>query len=253
MPVPTSTTNSSTAAAAQGDDGKNIWIAAGEGDLERVKYLVDERGISPTAADEFTYTPLHAAASYGHLDILRFLLSHPSAPSDAANTTDSDGDTPLFVCETVEAARVLIDEFKADPKWKNNEGDTPASSAFENEHEDLATYLRSLTGEPEPVSPLSDQDDDDEDDDDKDDEPAPQRGAIDTTAHLTQREDDEADAIAEAQTDALMEKVGEILQRHEDAGTDPEDELRDVVGEVVVRQIMEGLQISSPGPEPSGP
>ncbi len=124
---------------------KNIWMAAGEGDLDRVKDCVEREGISPTAADEFTYTPLHAAASYGHLDILRYLLSHPSAPSDAVNVTDSDLDTPLFVCETVEAARCLIEEFHANAKHTNSEGLTAAQQAFENEHEDLAQYIASVT------------------------------------------------------------------------------------------------------------
>ena len=89
MPVPTNT----TPANGEQDGGKNIWIAAGEGDIDRVKLLVDEQGesvfshilprgrlslafifpaigVSPTAPDPYTYTPLHAAASYGHVDIL---------------------------------------------------------------------------------------------------------------------------------------------------------------------------------------
>ncbi|KAN0061570.1 hypothetical protein ACQY0O_006417 [Thecaphora frezii] len=229
MPVPTSTPGS-----ADAQDAKNIWIAAGEGDLQRVKVLVDEQGISPTAADQFTYTPLHAAASYGHVDVLRYLLSHASTPSNAANTTDSDGDTPLFVCETVETARVLVEEFGADPEWKNGEGVTAASQAYENEHYDLATYLRGLTGEAEPSPSPSD----DEASEDGDDATETRSAAV---VQPTQAENDEADAIAEQQTDALMEKVGEILDRHQQAGTDPEDELREVVGEVVVGQIMQGL------------
>ncbi|PWN46492.1 hypothetical protein IE53DRAFT_372340 [Violaceomyces palustris] len=56
--------------SATTSEGKNIWIAAGEGDLERVRHLVQVQGISPTAPDPYTYTPVHAAASYGHLEIL---------------------------------------------------------------------------------------------------------------------------------------------------------------------------------------
>ncbi|CDW96894.1 hypothetical protein [Sporisorium scitamineum] len=194
MPVPTSLDRPAAVTAAS--TSKNIWIAAGEGDLERVKECVDREGISPVAADEFTYTPLHAAASYGHLDILRYLLSHPSAPTNAVNTTDSDLDTPLFVCETVDSARCLIEEFSADAKHKNADGLTAAQQALENEHEELARYIAS------------------------------------------QAEEDER---LDAQTDLLMERVGEIMTRAERDGTDPEPELRTLVSESVLRQIVEGM------------
>lgn len=74
-------------------------------------------------ADEFTYTPVHAAASYGHTDVLRYLLTHPKCPADGANVPDDDGDTPLFVVEQAPTAEVLL-ELGADPEHKNLQGQT---------------------------------------------------------------------------------------------------------------------------------
>lgn len=238
MPVPTSLDRTPpTSATASASAPKNIWIAAGEGDLPRVQQCVDVEGISPTAADEFTYTPLHAAASYGHLDILRFLLKHPSAPEGAVNTTDEDEDTPLFVCETVDAARCLIEEFGADAKRKNGEGLTAAQQALENEHQELAEYIASVTGE----SLDQQQDDEDEEQElDEDENGVPRAGATELTAEQQADEDERLDA----QTDQLMARVGEIMTRAEREGFDPEDELRALVSESVLRQIVEGMSVS---------
>ena len=76
-------------------------------------------GISPTAGDENTYTPLHAAASWSHAEILRYLVQ----AGGNINVVDADGESPLFVVETAEMARVLI-ELGADPTKRNAEGNT---------------------------------------------------------------------------------------------------------------------------------
>ena len=71
--------------------------------------------------DKHGYSLLHAAASYNHLDLLRVLVNEFHVDVDIK---DEDAETPLFVVETVEAARLLIDELSADPKIKSNEGMT---------------------------------------------------------------------------------------------------------------------------------
>lgn len=140
----------------------NIWIAASEGNQPLVdQFFQSDSTLTPTSKDPNTYTPLHAAASYAHHDLLRWLLKHErSTPADV-NITDADGDTPLFVVEDVETARVLIDEFKADAKHKNQEGLTAAQNAYENGFEDVAEYIRGITGEPAPT--LEEDDDEDAD------------------------------------------------------------------------------------------
>ncbi|PLW17730.1 hypothetical protein PCANC_09075 [Puccinia coronata f. sp. avenae] len=119
---------------------KNIWVAAGDGDLERVRELVNA-GLSPTVADENSYTPLHAAASWGRLEVLRYLHSQGAD----MNTTDDDGDTPLFSVEDVETAKLVI-ELGGDPRHKNGEGKTAAENLAED-YPDVCNYLRSLVGQ----------------------------------------------------------------------------------------------------------
>lgn len=75
-------------------------------------------------ADDNTYTPLHAAASWGHVDILRYLVSK----GGDINITDEDGETPLFVVETVEMARLVL-ELGGNAEWKNAEGMTVSQPA----------------------------------------------------------------------------------------------------------------------------
>lgn len=106
----------------------NIWIAASEGNLERVRELLDQ-GLSPNESDENGYTPCFAAASWHHAELLRFLVEDRGAD---VNMRDPDGDTPLFVVESVRMAQLLI-ELGADPTVKNDEGLTvchPPPSAY---------------------------------------------------------------------------------------------------------------------------
>ncbi|KAK0485152.1 ankyrin repeat-containing domain protein [Armillaria novae-zelandiae] len=104
----------------------NIWIAAGDGDLARVEELV-LTGTLPNIPDDFTYTPMHAAASYGHINILEFLLAH----GGDVNITDDDGETPLYVVEDVVTARWLIDHGAVIDRT-NNEGVSPIESLAED-------------------------------------------------------------------------------------------------------------------------
>lgn len=84
--------------------------------------FVRRAGTSPNALDENSYSPLHAAASWGQSDILRYLVEK----GGDINLTDSDGETPLFVVETVGMAKLVV-ELGGDPKVKNEEGLTVRS------------------------------------------------------------------------------------------------------------------------------
>lgn len=179
----------------------------------------------------------------------RYLLSHPSAPPDAANILDSDGDSPLFVTEQLSIARILLDEFNADPRLANKEGNLPQDAARENELEDLAAYLSAKSGVPLP--PLVQEEDQEGEDADRQAAEAGQDGGED---------DDDDDALASRRADEMMSRVEQLMQRayerqrqqqqqqqpssSSDAPlelTDAEEqELRRLVGEGVVRQLIEG-------------
>lgn len=69
--------------------------------------------------DDHGYSLLHAAASYNHLDLLRALVNEFSVP---VNLRDEDSETALFVVETVEAARLLVEELGIDTALTGDEG-----------------------------------------------------------------------------------------------------------------------------------
>lgn len=94
--------------------------------------------------DSHGYSLLHAATSYGHAHLLKTLVSTYSAD---VNIRDEDGETPLFAAETVEMARVLLEELHADVNAKSDEGQT-AEEAFEANDDSplVAAYLREFAG-----------------------------------------------------------------------------------------------------------
>ncbi|KAJ1984028.1 hypothetical protein H4R33_004523 [Dimargaris cristalligena] len=138
---------------------KNIWVAASDGLLDRVEELITKENVSVDAKDENGYTPLHAAVSYNHLYLVEYLLAHNAN----VNITDNDSDTPLHVCETVECAIFLVNR-RADINHQNSEGLKPHESAEENEHYDVANYLRRLLNLPEVEPPTEEPEGDDDDD-----------------------------------------------------------------------------------------
>ncbi|KAG7820249.1 hypothetical protein KL928_001686 [Ogataea angusta] len=119
----------------------NIWIAASDNKIDKVREYIESGSYTANSKDPNGYTPMHAAASYGNLDLLRYLVSQ----GGDINIQDSDGDTPLHHVETLKAARFLIEELKADIKIKNKDGLTPAKyQEEEDEYPELIEYLSSL-------------------------------------------------------------------------------------------------------------
>ena len=127
------------------------YIAASEGDLTLLKRALDSLGVSVSLKDENGLTLVHSAASYNQLDVLEWLLcDEENARFIDVNAADSDGDTPLHHCDTVDAARYLIEVGRANFNIKNHSGFT----ALQVIEEELQEYLGG-----------SDNDDDDDDDD----------------------------------------------------------------------------------------
>lgn len=96
--------------------------------------------------DDHGYSLLHAAASYNHIDLLRALVNEFSVN---ANLLDEDGETCLFVTESVNIAKCLVEELGVDYNVKNDEGLT-AQETIESEGScpDVAAYLQQVTGNP---------------------------------------------------------------------------------------------------------
>lgn len=106
----------------------------------RLLPLLRSRPELASAQDSHGYSLLHAAASYNHLDLLRALIGEFHVD---VNLKDEDGETCLFVAETVEMVRLLIEELNIDTSIQNDEAQT-AAEIFEAEAEfpDVLTYFR---------------------------------------------------------------------------------------------------------------
>ncbi|OBT40205.1 hypothetical protein VE00_08731 [Pseudogymnoascus sp. WSF 3629] len=92
-----------------------------------------------SAQDDHGYSLIHAAVSYNHLDLLRTLVNEFKVD---VNIRDEDNETALFVAETVEAARALVEELGADPKITGDEGRTAAQSIqADDDFPEVAAYL----------------------------------------------------------------------------------------------------------------
>jgi hypothetical protein len=92
-----------------------------------------------SAQDAHGYSLLHAAASYGQIELLRTLVQTYNASPDIV---DEDNETPLFAAETTEVAQCLLD-LGVDVTHKNAEGMT-AEEKIEGEAEFplVAAFLR---------------------------------------------------------------------------------------------------------------
>ncbi|KAJ5576477.1 hypothetical protein N7535_003403 [Penicillium sp. DV-2018c] len=109
--------------------------------------LLDLLRSNPSIAssqDESGYSLLHAAASYGHVDLLRALVKEFNVD---VNLLDEDGETCLFVAEHAKVARCLVEELNVDVNKKNSEGLTAVEKMeTEEEFPQVAAYLREVVG-----------------------------------------------------------------------------------------------------------
>lgn len=117
----------------------NLFTLAAENSPRLLSLLRSQPGLA-SSQDAHGYSLVHAAASYNHLDLLRTLLSEFHVD---VNIRDEDGETALFVVETVEAARLLCEEMQIDPSIRNAEGETAEERILhEGEYTVIAQYLK---------------------------------------------------------------------------------------------------------------
>lgn len=108
--------------------------------------LQENYGGNANVKDPNGYTPVHAAAAYGHIDLLRKLCTHYGGE---INIRDGDGDTPLHHCEDPTTAKVILEELGGDAKLANSEGKTALQAAEEDgDFPELIQYLRVQSGMP---------------------------------------------------------------------------------------------------------
>eukprot|EP00818_Percolomonas_sp_WS_P001431 CAMPEP_0117443764 /NCGR_PEP_ID=MMETSP0759-20121206/4873_1 /TAXON_ID=63605 /ORGANISM="Percolomonas cosmopolitus, Strain WS" /LENGTH=301 /DNA_ID=CAMNT_0005235769 /DNA_START=2 /DNA_END=907 /DNA_ORIENTATION=+ len=125
-----------------------LTLAAKHGFLEEAHYFLDEGLCDGTQVDHHGWSPLHFAASNGHVGIVESCLSraHPSKPLDV-NLRTNAGDTALIL-----AARNMHDEVvKFLVNWKiedidieatNVRGEGAISEALSNDDQKMADFLK---------------------------------------------------------------------------------------------------------------
>lgn len=119
----------------------NIWVAAADNQVDVIKSYLDSGKFTPNSKDPNGYTPIHAAASYGHIELLKLLIQN----GGNINIQDNEGDTPLHHVEELATATIMVEELGADYKLKNAEGQTAGEYIEEDgDFPELAQYLRSL-------------------------------------------------------------------------------------------------------------
>lgn len=121
----------------------NPFLLAADNPSVLLPLLRDKPELAATQ-DAHGYSLLHAAASYNHLSLLRALVNEFNVD---VNMRDEDGDSCLYVAETVEIARCLVEELKIDTSKTNDEG-VRAVEAIEEDggFPEVAAYLRSKEG-----------------------------------------------------------------------------------------------------------
>jgi uncharacterized protein len=111
-----------------------LWFACRDGRPPVAKLLL-ERGADPTIATQRGSTPLIAASTGGHLEVVRFLLGQPRAKTNI-NHHDENGRTALWqaCCRGRGGAVRALLEGGADPTIADNNGITPVAVAKQHPH-----------------------------------------------------------------------------------------------------------------------
>lgn len=201
----------------------NIWVAAADNDLETVQNYISSGEFSANSKDPNGYTPIHAAVSYGHVELLKYLIQQ----GGDINIQDTEGDAPLHHVEDLQVAKLLVEEYKADWRLKNNDGQIPADYIEEDdEFPEVVQYLRSLNHD-NPTENNNNL---------LDTLPRPDEVEGHKISYSYQNEDIELQI-----DDAQREQLREIAESE-----NPEAKLRDFVKEAVHNQFFNGDNDNSP-------
>ncbi|XP_053181352.1 ankyrin repeat domain-containing protein 39 [Scomber japonicus] len=120
------------------DFERGIWSAAIDGELERVKSLI-QKGTQPNQRDSAGYTALHYASRSGHLAVCKFLLENGAC----ASPQTPGGATPLHrsaYCGHLDVVKLLL-HHRADPMLCDDDGASPLHKAAERGHEEVCQLL----------------------------------------------------------------------------------------------------------------
>jgi ankyrin repeat protein len=119
----------------------NPFLLAADNSPELLPLLRSNPALA-SSQDDHGYSLVHAAASYNHLDLLRALVRELDVD---VNLKDEDDETALFVVETPEAAKMLVEELGVDILHKGSEGLTAREKIeAEGDFPNVAAYLTTI-------------------------------------------------------------------------------------------------------------
>lgn len=124
----------------QGEYGRTPFHAACQksDNLPVVKYLVEEKHMNPNEKDDNGNNPLHVAVTCGCLDILKYLIEqcgcNPKCPG-------AYGGSLLHHACNVDIVKYLVENQELDPYERDEGGDTSINVAAYNRRLEILQYL----------------------------------------------------------------------------------------------------------------
>ncbi|KAL8910544.1 MAG: hypothetical protein Q9171_004166 [Xanthocarpia ochracea] len=213
----------------------NVFILASDNSPQLIPLLRSNPSVA-SSQDEHGYSLLHAAASYNHHDLLRTLVREFHVDP---NIKDEDGESSLFVAETVETARILVEELNCDVSVKNHEGSTAEEKIrSEGDFVTIADYLKTVRSTATNGGSPTDTPDGDVR---QEEEPLPPLPPNVTVNMGTTTEDE----VPEEPDPAIRARIEELASREDFQGEEGQRQLRELVTEVVrgVERDVEGRDI----------
>ncbi|XP_043774633.1 ankyrin repeat domain-containing protein 39 [Cervus elaphus] len=120
------------------DFERGIWSAALNGDLGRVKCLI-QKAADPSQPDSAGYTALHYASRNGHYAVCQFLLES-GAKCDAQTHGGATALHRASYCGHTDIARLLLSH-GSNPRLADADGMTSLHKAAEKGHLDICSLL----------------------------------------------------------------------------------------------------------------
>ena len=119
----------------------DIFSACKHGNLESVRYLIENEGYSPLKKNSDGSTLLHIAVSSNRLDIIKYLIEVQKVDP---NIHGFFGYTPLHIaayCNFLDAVKYLIEKAGADKNAINQSGNMPIHNAATDGRLEIVKYL----------------------------------------------------------------------------------------------------------------
>ncbi|KAJ5762031.1 uncharacterized protein N7511_005413 [Penicillium nucicola] len=179
--------------------------------------------------DESGYSLLHASASYGHVDLLRALVNEFHVN---VNLLDEDEETCLFVTESPEIARCLVEELKVDYNHKNKSDNFTAVEKMEADDESpqVIAYLREVVGGA-PAQPDSGMLN-----------PPPRIPNSDMKVNIGTMTEDEATAGASEPDPEFKRRIEELATREDYYSEEVQNEVRELVKDAMAGSNIEAME-----------